>query len=90
MARLLFVARDMNLARVRCHVWRSAGYEALPSTFEDARQLQNWRFEIVVISYHLSEDQRVAVREWFPRCHIVELPRHTVGRGLIDVLKFSD
>jgi hypothetical protein len=89
MANLLFVGRDMGLAELRCEIWRRAGFDASATFYDQARGLRCQTFDIVVVSYHIPEEQREMLSKWFPQSKIVDLPRHAVGRELVDLLEHT-
>ena len=81
--RLLFVAKDMRLAELRCAVWQVGGYEASSATFRNAVAMCENNFDVVVLSYHLDDQQRQALKSCFQTARFVDLQRNVTGNELI-------
>ena len=81
--RLLFVAKDMRLAELRCAVWQVGGYEASSATFRNAVAMCESAFDVVVFSYHLDDKQRQELRSCFLSARFVDLQRNVTGNELI-------
>src|SRR5947209_15492056 len=84
--RLLFVAKDMRLAELRCAVWQVGGYEASSATFRNAVAMCESTFDVVVLSYHLDNQQRQALKSRFLTARFVDLQRNVTGDGLIEAV----